>query len=240
MARIVICKRCGLPRPHYARDWCGPCYRQVRARGELGELRPSRWDTIGMTEAERFWFRINKDGPVPEYRPDLGQCWVKKRVVGGDDYAVFRRDNGDPVPMHEWSYEQVHGPVPEGLELDHLCRSVTCVRPSHLEAVTHRENTLRGTGPPAVHAAKTHCVNNHPLSGDNLNVTADGERECIICRRQRAQDWRDRRKADRVIPMVTCAWCGNPFQPKRPNSNAKYCSGKCKSNAGAKRWRSSH
>lgn len=83
-----------------------------------------------------------------------------------------------------WYYEQVRGPIPAGLHLDHLCRNTMCVNPDHLEPVTQRVNTLRGIGVAAVHAKKTHCINGHPFSGDNLVYRSNGRwRDCRECRR---------------------------------------------------------
>lgn len=53
---------------------------------------------------------------------------------------------GKMVRAHRASYEMFRGPIPSGLELDHLCRNTRCVNPDHLEAVSHRENTMRGFG----------------------------------------------------------------------------------------------
>lgn len=92
---------------------------------------------------------------------------------------------GGKVLAHRWSYEYHVGPIPAGLELDHLCRNRACVNPEHLEPVSHRVNTLRGTAPTAVNAAKTHCLRGHPFSGDNLHITPKGKRECRACHRDR-------------------------------------------------------
>jgi hypothetical protein len=94
---------------------------------------------------------------------------------------------------HRWSYEYHVGPIPEGLELDHLCRNTACVNPEHLEPVTQRENLLRGTSPAAEHAKKTSCPAGHPYAGRNLYIyPSTGIRRCRECGRLQAQA---RRKA---------------------------------------------
>lgn len=122
-------------------------------------------------------------------------CWVwmRARLVGycggyGQFYIRSR-----PHLAHRWAYEKLVGPIPEGLELDHLCRNRACVNPCHLEPVTHRENVLRGEAPAAIHARKTHCKNGHELTGDNIyvysyprhNITRT--RQCKTCARANAR-----------------------------------------------------
>lgn len=88
---------------------------------------------------------------------------------------------------HRVAYEQARGPIPEGLELDHLCRNRACVNPDHLEPVTHRENLLRADTFAARHAAQTHCVNGHEFTPDNtyIRTRPEGGRECRACRKAR-------------------------------------------------------
>lgn len=85
---------------------------------------------------------------------------------------------------HRIVYEFYCEPIPNGLELDHLCRIPSCVNPDHLEPVTHAINMARG-----VHAFKSHCKNGHPLFGDNLRRRRDRPmaRECATCRRERME-----------------------------------------------------
>lgn len=86
--------------------------------------------------------------------------------------------------VHRILYEMVHGPIPKPLTLDHLCRVRRCVNPRHMEAVTLKENLLRGEGPPAQNARKTHCRRGHLLDDDNLDAYAlsKGRRACKQCR----------------------------------------------------------
>jgi len=69
------------------------------------------------------------------------------------------------------------------LEIDHLCRVRCCVNPDHLEAVTHRENILRGNTFAAVNAAKTHCPKGHEYTPENTRIHTGGRRQCIACSR---------------------------------------------------------
>ncbi len=107
-------------------------------------------------------------------------CWL---WVGNlhSGYGRFYY-HGTEFRAHVWAYTNCIGPVPAGLELDHLCRNRACVNPLHLEPVTTKVNLLRGVSPPAINARKTHCSNGHPLSGDNLCIELNGDRRCIACR----------------------------------------------------------
>lgn len=88
--------------------------------------------------AERFWKKVNKDGPIPSYNPDLGPCWVWLCSLS-NGYGWFWSELQRGIGAHKWSYEASCGAVPSGLELDHLCRVRACVRPSHLEPVTRQD-----------------------------------------------------------------------------------------------------
>lgn len=94
---------------------------------------------------------------------------------------------------HILAWEEVNGPVPDGLELDHLCRQVDCGNPDHLEPVTHAENVRRGMAGGIAQRARTHCVHGHPLSGENL-YRHGNRRYCKTCRREKLRESRARRK----------------------------------------------
>lgn len=128
----------------------------------------------------RFWSKVDK----------TETCWLWTASIRNQGYGVFWPQWRTNVPAHRWAYEQIIGPVPDGLELDHLCRVRNCVNPAHLEPVTHRENMLRGHTFAAANARKSECINGHELSGDNLMPTRANERRCRQCDRERQAAWR--------------------------------------------------
>ena len=126
-------------------------------------------------ENQLFWDKVDT----------YGVCWEWIAGKTGRGYGQFKTGHKN-IPAHKYSYALLVGPVPEGKQLDHLCRNRACVCPDHLEIVTNRENVLRGSGVTAQNARKTHCLRNHPFDGDNLRISVrDGSRACKQCERDR-------------------------------------------------------
>jgi hypothetical protein len=117
-------------------------------------------------------------------RPE-GGCliWIGATGGGGDSYGNFYLD-GRPRWAHIVAYEWANGPVPEGLELDHLCRRSLCVNPAHLEAVTHAENIRRGLRG-ALHVSPPACRNGHPFTPENRTKN----QQCRVCARAACSRW---------------------------------------------------
>ncbi len=142
---------------------------------------------------KRFWSKVDTDGPVVS---DLGPCW---RWLGKPHESGYGRISPAPgltVYAHRYSYELLVHRIPVDLQIDHLCRNTMCVKPDHLEPVTQRVNQLRGEGPAAVNARKTHCPKGHPLAGEHLysHTTRIGGpgRRCRTCNTQSAREYRAR------------------------------------------------
>lgn len=138
--------------------------------------------------AVRFAEKVNFDGPIPDYRPDLGPCHLWTAGTDSRGYGAFSAEGRKTVKAYAWAWEQEHGPVPVGLELDHLCRVRLCVRTSHLEPVTHGENIRRG------HKATTHCRRGHDLTDAPLRPR-DGARLCRECAAIHRADYQERQRA---------------------------------------------
>lgn len=110
-------------------------------------------------------------------------CWEWTAGRTGGGYGAIMVE-GRQSTAHRVVYEVFVGPIPIGLDLDHLCRNRGCVRPDHLEPVTRRENLLRGETLAARHAAKTHCDAGHELTVENVYERKDKPgRMCRECRR---------------------------------------------------------
>ncbi len=84
------------------------------------------------------------------------------------------------ILAHRVAYEKTHGKIPDRLVIDHLCRNGLCVNPDHLEAVSNKENILRGKGAPAQNARKTCCYKGHKFTEENTRIR-NGRRICRIC-----------------------------------------------------------
>lgn len=125
---------------------------------------------LGLTRSQVFWLKVDGDGALDE-------CWIWTGAKGSNGYG-FHSIGSERIGAHRFAYEDVVGPIPDGLELDHLCRERLCVNPWHLDPVTRQENQRRT---PA--ALKTHCIHGHALSGPNLYIHAiHGRRGCRTCR----------------------------------------------------------
>lgn len=123
---------------------------------------------------------------LPE--PNSG-CWLWVGAINPYDYGIFYTDRLEGA--HRSAYRLFKGPIPEGLVIDHLCRTRSCVNPAHLEAVTLAENLRRGEN---TYRNRTHCRYGHPYLGDNLVLRKTGLRECRICIKRYNKTARDKRR----------------------------------------------
>lgn len=121
------------------------------------------------------------------------KCWLWQGYLEKNGYGRLSVGH-----KRQWAhihfYNLIVGPVPDGLELDHLCRNHACVNPAHLEPVTHKENMRRSPFTAChIHRAKTHCPQGHPYSGSNL-VEWGGFRYCRTCQNEYKKQYKLRKR----------------------------------------------
>ena len=153
--------------------------------------------------------QVNEDSQSAKGRPigyviQENGCWEwvgHRNNKGYGVWGVFKH----PYLAHRRMYERVRGTIPEGLQLDHLCRNKPCVNPDHLEAVTARENTLRGNSMAARWARRTHCERGHQFTPENVYRNT-GARKCKVCHRGKVRLYkklrREARKANATRPST--------------------------------------
>ena len=135
-----------------------------------------------------FWSLVDR-GP---------DCWLWTGLI--DRYGYGRRHTGGEILAHRIAYRLVVGPIPAGLQLDHLCRNRRCVNPAHLEPVTGRENLRRSPLMPGIaRAARTTCRNGHPYDDANTRVSVGPNgtgRVCRTCNREAVARYKARIKQE--------------------------------------------
>ena len=136
---------------------------------------------------QRFWAKVNKT--------DTCWLWTASTRNGYGQIGAGGRF-GKNLSAHRVAYEMLVGPIPEGLQIDHLCRVTLCVNPKHLEPVTLQENVLRGENFIAKKARQTECLRGHPFSGANLYTDPKGKRKCKICHNESSKRYYRMRKAN--------------------------------------------
>lgn len=154
---------------------------------------------ISQKSLEAFWAKVEKGDGCWEWR---GHVDTRPRYgYGAFSWTDTISKRGRTTGPHRLAYSLLVGNIPEGLQIDHLCRNRTCVNPSHLEPVTPKVNTLRGVGPAAINSKKTHCGQGHEITA---TVVAKDRifRECSICKVARNKsDW-EKRKAKMIASGV--------------------------------------
>lgn len=144
---------------------------------------------------------MNKSNRIIGKFDDWQTCWVLPNTRNADGY-IRVSVAGKKIMSHRLALIESGVVIPEGYEVDHLCRNRACCNPSHLEVVTHKQNMERGTGRDRFNAAKTHCCRGHEFTKENTYVNPRGQRQCKECRREtdRLRDaqphrkWKARRK----------------------------------------------
>ena len=128
---------------------------------------------------DRFWTKV----------AIVVDCWEWHAHKNSAGYGQFWFEGRD-VLAHRFSYELMVGPIPQGLQIDHLCRNRVCVNPDHLEPVTPLVNTRRG-----IRVTSPTCIHGHERSPENVGVDRHGYRYCRPCGADRKRAYKAQRKA---------------------------------------------
>lgn len=131
-------------------------------------------------EFPRFWSKVHFC---------VSGCWLWTGTTDRGGYGKIKIA-GKSEFAHRIAYESANGIIPLGLELDHLCRTHLCVKPEHLEAVTHGENLGRGMHPNMIAARTNICRKGHPFDEENTCYLTRGGRRCRTCHRN--NEWNRR------------------------------------------------
>lgn len=128
-----------------------------------------------------------------------GGCWQWEGATIQQGYGHVQWD-GKPRRAHRLLYELMVGVIPDGLEIDHLCRNRACVNPTHMEPVTHAENLRRAGAHRNLDSyndprrAMTHCHRGHEFTPENTRVKSGGSRDCRACARLHRAKWRAKQR----------------------------------------------
>lgn len=221
-----ICEFPGCGRPHYAHGLCRPHGRQKKRGQALVGLPPyvrrhcsvqaCDLEPVSLGLCSKHRARLDKHGdpnvePPRPVREDVwsrvdasGDCWVwtgdKVKTKSGSCYGLIATSNGPRrtrTGAHRFVWELLVGPIPDDLQIDHLCRNTLCVNPDHLEPVTGTVNINRMPWNSYIkNSRKTHCKQGHPFTPENTRVVRNRGRRCVICikKNERAQTARRARE----------------------------------------------
>lgn len=158
-----------------------------------------------MTLEDKFWARVDRDGPMAA---DGTRCWIWIGRKTGKGYGQFGF-MGARAYAHRLSWEEANDrQIPSGLDIDHLCRRHECVSPLHLEPVTRSENIRRGVGVGRMwkdavassaisRRAWQACRNGHPYTAENTIVIVNGWRVCRTCRRAASSRYYQKKRSSK-------------------------------------------
>lgn len=136
---------------------------------------------------ERFWSKVNREGPGPLVKGVEGRCWVWTASLHSEGYGQIKVE-GKVWKAHRVAWVLTHGALDDDLVIDHLCRNRKCANPAHLEPVTNRVNILRGEV--GARARRPVCAAGHEHNDQNTRIDPKGFRRCRACDRDNSARYR--------------------------------------------------
>lgn len=184
-----ICVRCGASfsvQPSYlargAKFCTRDCFSKFQSETKRSRRRPDH-PVLSEDQIRAFWSKVRK----------TDTCWIWSGSVTNMRNPYGRITlSGFLYLSHRISYELHKGSIPEGLVLDHLCRTPRCVNPDHLEAVTVAENNLRGVN--GWKRIESHCKHGHLYTPETTAYQSNGTRFCRVCARASFRRWFARKR----------------------------------------------
>lgn len=168
----------GCQKEAISRGWCRTHYTRWYETGDTA---------LGVRAARRTNYRITAPAERVLRRIHIAAsgCWEYQGALT-HGYGMIRDSRaGKNMMAHRAVWEHLRSSIPEGYQIDHLCRNKRCVNPDHLEPVTASENTRRGLAPVlgSIHnSSKTHCPQGHAYDEENT-YRNNGRRACRTCGR---------------------------------------------------------
>lgn len=178
--------------PVRARGLCNTHYYYNRRHGTLPPI-------VAVDRVARFWARVDRSGGG-------SACWPWTAAINGNGYGSTAWKGRICTP-HRIAYELLVGPIPDGMDLDHLCHTRDqfcrggktcphrrCANPAHLEPVPGLVNVMRGRSPHAEAARQTHCAQGHEFTPENTRIyPSRKQRVCLTCKRSAARETQQRK-----------------------------------------------
>ena len=170
----MTCAMPGCERPFSAKGYCKLHYERQRVGTAMAAPIPA------VTKETPIGLRLSMQSELV-----ASGCVEWRGTRTGNGYGSVKYE-GQSMGAHRAAYLHLVGPIPDGFEIDHLCRNRLCINTDHLEAVPKVENIRRSFSPAGINARKTHCKHGHEFTDENTIRLSGNRRECRACRRGRA------------------------------------------------------